>query len=225
MEILSDAVFHGDVSIGSSTNQKSLKLYGLDSCGLALSTLTIGQTGGTEILKTDGIAKFGMVNADNGITTNSVVANHFDLSCSTGSAYMEMTCSGVLDFFQFKNANHFYFGEREIGKKYYIATQDQIPSMDGVAHVQSLPITFDVPADCTRFYMPGVNSITPYSIQLFKHNETTGESGDFVKNVDLGIVCGSKVNAGSGPRGAVVVEKSSSFAMCSTDGYSIRIVY
>lgn len=219
MEILSDTVFHGDVSIGTSTNPKSLKLYGLDSGGV-VSTLTIGQTGGTEILKTDGIVKFGQ------ITVDYVTTRNLDLSTLCGSANISLSGDKLFEFNQHKTSNNFYFGRREPGKTYYIATQDQIPSMDGVAHVQSLPITFDVPAACTRFYMPGVKSITPYSIQLFKHNETTGESGDFVKNVDLGIVCGSKVNnTGSGPRGAVVVEKSSSFAMSSTDGYSIRIVY
>lgn len=219
MEILSDTVFHGDVSIGTLTNPKTLKLY-TNGNG---NVLTIGQTGNrTEILETDGIAKFYTVNVDSSVTANSFCFNSTGASSGIYLRYSDK----LLEFSQGQYNNLFIFGCREYGKIYCIATQDQIPSMDGVAHVQSLPITFDVPAECTRFYMPGVNSITPYSIQLFKHNETTGESGDFVKNVDLGIVCGSKVNnTGSGPRGAVVVEKSSSFAMSSTDGYSIRIVY
>ena len=207
MEILSDTVFHGDVSIGTSTNPKTLKLY-INGNG---NVLTIGQTGGTEILKTDGFAKFGTVNADYLTTRN------LDLSTPCGTASISLSGDNLFEFNQQKNSNNFYFGQREPGKTYYIATQDQIPSMCGVAHIQELPINFNVPAECTRFQVPGANCIDAYSIQLFKIN--SDGNGYTIKTIDFGTVCATDGNP------AIVVEKSSSFAMCSTDGYFIRLVY
>lgn len=218
MEILSDTVFHGDVSIGTSTNPKSLKLYGVDDGGV-VSTLTIGQTGETEILKTDGFAKFGNVTVDY-LTTRT-----FDLSTHCGSANISLSGDNLFEFNQHKSSNHFYFDRREPGKTYYIATQDQIPSRKSFPFSNELPINFDVPAECTRFYVHGALNGNPASIQMFKrYQPSSGEAGTKVVNVDLAWVCGSDVQ--SDTKGcAIVVEKSSSFAMRSTDGYSIRTIY
>lgn len=282
MEILSDTVFHGDVSIGTSTNPKTLKLYtdghvltignhtgetemlhtssnatfggitandidvgninvynymgvdgnmsvGFDNNPKTLTLydgkniLTIGKAGQTEIIKTNGIAKFGTVNVD-----DYVSAGGFELDSTSGSASIDFGTdswnSGRIRFYQHKTGSTFYFNYGASKGNYYIATQDQITSaMCGVARVQSLPITFDVPAECTRFYVPGANSPEPYSIQLFKAYDSGdghSEHGYVVKNVDLGLVCGDSVEGC-----VVVVEKSSSFAMSSTDYYSIRLVY
>ena len=216
MEILSDAVFHGDVSIGTSTNPKTLKLY-TNGNG---NVLTIGETGGTEILKTDGIVKFENINAN--------YANICSLTVFGNSSTLSIGFWSISDqypgFYQSQTKNRFYFGQRELNRTYYIATQDQIPSRESFPFSNELPIDFDVPAECTRFYVHGALNGTPASIQMFKRVSNSGESGYKVVNVDLAWVCGSAVE--SDTKGcAIVVEKSSSFAMCSTDGYSIRTIY
>ena len=220
MEILSDSTFKGSVTLSnSSVAGQGLKFVSPKGHILQLwapDTFSNGESTNGCVLRL-GFEDGGWDLSDIGFETDYIYSDYLNVDKTSRikdlvivSPTIRVNNSGIT----FPSTNG------------TLALTSQIPSMDGVAHVQSLPITFNVPAECTRFYVKGANSTRPYSIQLFKWNETSRESfhefGDFVKNVDLGVVCGSE--AGDGVY-AVVVEKSSSFAMSSTDGYSIRIVY
>lgn len=96
-----------------------------------------------------------------------------------------------------------------------------VPSMACVARVCDFLINFNVAADCTRFYVDRTPNLPygPASLQMFTDRLPNGGTGYYLKNVDLGV---EKIDMGNP---YVFVEKSSSFAISASDGYSIRLVY
>lgn len=93
---------------------------------------------------------------------------------------------------------------------------------------ESIPINFDVPADCTKFTVDVTGNFT-YGNMLsarmmklqhdvcFGVGQAQGYGASKFVDVDVWTPCTSI--------GKVLIEKSSSFAMCSTDGYELKLIY
>ena len=233
MEILSDATFRGattfkkDVSIdggnfsvtlpGSSdpsirTNYKTDgAVYNFVVIGseFVLDDFTVGN--GTAYFKGQGGIK---VTNDAVITGGANIRGGANINGGT-TIYNSLNLSG------FNKINTNGKSITFPSKAGTLALTSDIPSVPSdVARVKSLPIDFDVAADCTRFYVPGANGANVYSLQMFKWNDSDGVCGYYLKNVDLAVVSDSNI-----PGSFVVVEKSSSFAISASDNYSIKIVY
>lgn len=97
-----------------------------------------------------------------------------------------------------------------------------VPDVSGFLKYKKVPIDFDVPADCTAFFTAsglGVCSDNVISLGLFQKEPQGKYDCIAIKQVPADVwawgYAGEKF----------IVEKSSAFAISSTDGYEIRAAY
>lgn len=230
MEILSDTVFRGaNVTLSGgrltlndgtsanflSMNKGTLYLFENSTCSFSIST-------GGEIQTCGGILTNHV--STKGLTVDESVINF-------GAPPLQFVSNGV----QYAHLNAASLGSSTIcgGDDYAeILTTVNFDNMVGSKisklKYESIPINFDVPADCTKFTVDVTGDFTygnMLSARMMKlqHNvcfgvgQAQGYGASKFVDVDVWTPCTSI--------GKVLIEKSSSFAMSSADGYELKLIY
>ena len=227
MEILSDAVFHGNVEFKTKI------------------TLPNGCVGAgnlaerSEFVITDNSIKVGQVGA-------SYIFSRGQITTGCGSI--------VIGTFSGSHDNYSPIGENQFSQTRTItfpssagtlALTSQIPSLSGYlttsaaastylskteaeslyTRIKYIPIDFDVPASCTKFTVPtGLSgSFDIGSMAMFRCVDTSDlgykhPNDQLFKQVSVDLYQ-------IGCSHTILVEKSSSFAIGSSDGYELRLAY
>lgn len=110
-----------------------------------------------------------------------------------------------------------------------MATTDDIKnlqcSLTSSLFISKTPINFDVPANCTKFFINSPYSITSGTTVDGVGNEymvmTKGFNPMMPVNIDLEARCDSTTDGGW----RIIATKSSGFAMSASDGYMLKVFY
>ncbi len=214
MEILSDATFRGNVDFRG----QSFTIYGKDGPIFYANS------------SANHISEFGNLISNTGIATNSInLRCSVILSKSSDGRYSYTQCLQAKDgtialtsdipslsgYLTTSAASSTYLSKTDASSTY-------VKKVDALKY-KRVPIDFDVPANCTKFFTAdgtGVCSDNILSLNLLKNEAIDlGQSNcGAVKQVqaDVWAIYGGQ---------NFVVEKSSAFAISSSDGYVISAVY
>ena len=225
MEILSDTIFKGNVLIKKSlvVSREITEFHddGSSLFGGKVYFLCGIKTSNNSFIGGDLIVGCSQLSLTVGFGSGNFAAyNDVDLGNNCGSNtkirgnLLLCLASNTIDF----RGNSITFPSKA-GTLALTSQIPTVPSVDGFLKYKKVPIDFDVAADCTVFIIVNggcVGSDKVISLNLFKRGVAAGCGAIKQVQADVWAMDSGRLFA---------IEKSSAFAISSTDGYEIRAAY